>query len=501
MVTVVSTRKNIISNYISQIYVSFIGIAILPLYIQYMGTEAYGLIGFFAMLQSIFMLLDLGLTPTISRETARYQVKAITEDFFKSLYKALSYFFLLIATSGAVSLYFLAHFFTNHWLKTNHLPHSEVLMSLQIMGCCIAIRWLSGLYRGIIMGSEKITWLSYFNILFASFKFLLVFLVMYQFGFTPMVFFTHQLVISVLELLVLAYKAKKLLHFSNQANHFSLKPLKSVLKFSISIAITSAIWVLVTQTDKLILSGILPLSEYAYYTLAVLLASGLIIISTPISTVIMPRMASLHAQNKTNEMLKSYKAATQLISILVGSASITIIFMAKPILLAWTGNQLIADKSTVILQLYALGNVFLAWGAFPYYLQYAKGNLRYHVIGNILTVVILIPCIILAARQFGGIGAGVIWFLLNALFFILWVPYVHQKIAPGLHKNWLTDDILKIITPTIIIIPLLTYLLPKSDNRLINIVFIIVILCLSLLISLMNSNYKTKITKYVRKTN
>jgi O-antigen/teichoic acid export membrane protein len=64
-------KKNILANYASQIYVTLIGIFMVPLYIKYMGAEAYGLVGFFAMLQAWFNLLDMGLTPTTARETAR----------------------------------------------------------------------------------------------------------------------------------------------------------------------------------------------------------------------------------------------------------------------------------------------------------------------------------------------------------------------------------------------------------------------------------------------
>jgi len=68
-----SFKKNIVANYASQLYSAGISILILPLYIKYMGAEAYGLVGFFTMLQAWFGLLDLGLTPTIARETARYR--------------------------------------------------------------------------------------------------------------------------------------------------------------------------------------------------------------------------------------------------------------------------------------------------------------------------------------------------------------------------------------------------------------------------------------------
>ena len=72
-----SLKKNIAANYVSQIYLIVISIAILPIYMKYMGAEAYGLVGFFAMLQGLFALLDFGLTPTISRQTAQYNAGAV----------------------------------------------------------------------------------------------------------------------------------------------------------------------------------------------------------------------------------------------------------------------------------------------------------------------------------------------------------------------------------------------------------------------------------------
>ena len=47
-----SLKKNIFANYLSQIYAAVIGVVMLPFYIRYMGAEAYGLVGFFALLQA-----------------------------------------------------------------------------------------------------------------------------------------------------------------------------------------------------------------------------------------------------------------------------------------------------------------------------------------------------------------------------------------------------------------------------------------------------------------
>jgi hypothetical protein len=67
-------KRNIFGSYVSQIYMTVINIVMVPLYVRYMGTEAYGLVGFFAMLQAWFQLLDIGLTPTLAPEGPAYSL-------------------------------------------------------------------------------------------------------------------------------------------------------------------------------------------------------------------------------------------------------------------------------------------------------------------------------------------------------------------------------------------------------------------------------------------
>jgi O-antigen/teichoic acid export membrane protein len=450
-----SLKKNILANYASQLYVTGIGILILPLYIKYMGAEAYGLVGFFTMLQAWFGLLDMGLTPTIGRETARYHGGSMSALTYRQLFRALSLIFLAVAMIGGSSLFLLADLVAGQWLNIESLDMDTVVIAVQIMAISVALRWMCGLYRGVVTGSERLVWLSAFNVLIATLRFIAVFVSMWQFGFTPLVFFIHQLIVALIELAGLFWMGSRLL--PGKANlqekiGWSFKPIKPVLKFALTIAFTSSIWVLVTQTDKLILSGILPLAEYGFFTLAVLVASGIMILSAPVSTVIMPRMARLHAEGKHDEMIQVYRNATQLVSVVAGSASLTIAFFAEPLLYAWTGEKEIASNAAPILTLYALGNGVLAVSAFPYYLQYALGNLRYHLIGNLVTVVTLIPAIIWAASEYGGVGAGWAWLGINSLYLILWVGYVHHKLQPGVHVGWLVKDILGIYVPVMLLL-------------------------------------------------
>ena len=467
--------KNILAGYISQIYVAVVGILILPLYIRYMGAEAYGLVGFFTMLQAWFGLLDMGLTPTIGRETARYRGGSLSALEYRQLFRALSSIFIFVALIGGGSLFFFSEIISTQWLNVSELAMEEVVVAVQIMAISVALRWLGGLYRGVISGSEKLVWLSAFNALVATLRFIAVFVTMSLYGFTPLVFFMHQLVVAFIEVIGLLLMNNHLLPSKADIKDqigWSIEPVKPVLKFALTIAFTSSVWVLVTQTDKLVLSGILPLDEYGYFTLAVLVASGIMIISGPISSAIMPRMARLYAEGKADEVISVYRNSTQVVSVISGAASVTIACCANSLLYAWTGDLALSEKAAPILSLYALGNGVLAVAAFPYYLQYAKGNLRYHLIGNAVLVCLLIPAIIFAATCYGGIGAGYVWLFMNSFFLLTWVAYVHYKLEPRLHLQWLFNDILSIYVPMLVVAIPVVYFSFNNESRLLSLLYV-----------------------------
>lgn len=437
-----SLKQNILANYVSQIYVTLIGIAMVPMYVRYMGAEAYGLVGFFAMLQTWFQLLDMGLTPTMARETARFNGGVSDALSLRRLLRALEGIFIGVAVLGCVAMMAGSGAIANSWLKVQQLPLDEVKHAIMLMAATVALRWICGLYRGAITGFERMVWLSGFNIAVATARFVLVIPLFIYVGTSPTEFFSYQLAVALIEVVVLMTQTYRLLP-KTEAGRMSWQwgPLHGVLKFSLSIAFTSSVWVLVTQTDKLVLSKLLPLAEYAYFTLAVLVASGVMAISGPISAALLPRLSKLSAEGDEAGLIRLYRNATQLVGVIAVPAALVLAFFAEQVLWAWTGDVDIAHKAAPVLTLYSLGNAILAFGAFPYYLQFAKGDLKLHLIGNALFVVLLIPALIWSAWQYGVIGAGYTWLGANAAYFLFWVPKVHRRFVKGLHIQWLLRDV------------------------------------------------------------
>jgi O-antigen/teichoic acid export membrane protein len=450
----VSFRRNVVASYASQIYVTLISIAMMPVYRGLLGPEPYGLVGFFAMIQAWFMLLDLGLTPTLAREAARYRGGALSAHDFSCLLRALEWFFLGVAGMGAVLLWVAAGPIASSWLRVMELPVAEVRGALQVMALIVALRWMSGLYRSLVSGSEALVWLGVFTSGFATLRFVGVLLALHLIAATVQVFFTYQLIVAILELFVLWRHAASLAPprvLARDTWREVWRVARPLLKLSLSIALTASIWIVVTQIDKLVLSRVLTLADYGDFSLAVLVAGAVSVLSGPVSSAVMPRMARLEAELDRAGLETVYRRSTQLVVAIASAGSVTLVFSAELLMRSWSGDAVLAERAAPILALYSIGNGLLAVSAFPYYLQYARGTMRMHLLGNLFFLVLLLPAMVFAALNFGGVGAGWAWLGINLLYLLVWIPLTHRHIWRGLHARWMLRDVLAIAFPVVVV--------------------------------------------------
>jgi len=101
----------------------------------------------------------------------------------------------------------------------------------------------------------------------------------------------------------------------------------------------------------------------------------------------------------------------------------------------------------------------------------------------------LIPAIIYAASLAGAIGAGWVWLSLNAVFLLLWVWFVHQKLEPGLHMKWVLSDIAKISLPVIFTLWGLTFISLPEGGRLLDLSAVAILGLTALLVAIASSSY------------
>jgi O-antigen/teichoic acid export membrane protein len=225
--------------------------------------------------------------------------------------------------------------------------------------------------------------------------------------------------------------------------------LSAMLPMVSSMAFLSVMWVLITQADKLVLSGVLPLKEYGYFSFAAIAASGVLVLVPPLNQVIQPRLTILAERHDEVAFVELYRLTSQLVVIAFVALGGALAFFAEPILRIWSGNNEMAAAAAPILFWYALANALVGILVPPFMLQFAKGQLRLHILGNLILLMTLLPALIVAARYWGAVGAGQVFFVANLLFLLFWVPLVHQHILPSVTTSqWLWRDTLPIALVT-----------------------------------------------------
>lgn len=449
-------KINAIASYLGHGYTTVIGIVMLPLYLKYLGPEAYGLVGFFAVMQSWLALLDMGLSPALSRQVAHERGRQTDgQGLLRRLVRSIELLFLVMFIIISVGVWLASDWVAKDWFSVTNINLGDVAYCVTLMGVAVGLRWFSSLYRGGIQGMEHMVWLNSANIAIATVRFLGVYLLLRLVTQEPRHFFEFQLVVSMLEVIVFGAKFYQVLPLDqNKSAWFSWSALRVIFPFAGSIAYTSALWVILTQVDKLILSHVLPLKEFGYYALVAVVANGLLSLVTPIVQTIVPRMTMLIAQGNNIASLAIYRNATQATSAFIWPVVGVVSFFSTELIYAWTGDQDAASWAGPVLSWFALGSAFVAISAFQHSLQYANGEMKLHVLSSSVTAALQVPVLAWAAVTYGALGVAQAWFWLRIISFAVWPAVIHRRFAPGVHWSWLMGDVL----PSMVVTGLLIFL-------------------------------------------
>jgi len=451
-----SLKRNLLANYAGQAYTAVIGIVMLPVYVRYMGAEAYGLVGFSAMLQAWLQILELGLTPTLSREISRFKAGNLDGRQVASMLRSTEWFLGAVGVVIALLFPITSGWIAQHWLNARSLDAGELRGCVICMGGIIASRGLVGLYRGGLSGMEYMGALNLAGSLLVTLRSVGVLLVMVFWSSRPIGFFAYQLVVSLLELVVMRTLFYRRFPMGFAAIRPDFRSMRTLLGMAASMTFLAGLWTIISQSDRLILSWTLDLSAYGFFTVAVTLAGGLNLLVAPMGQVLQPRFTILMSQGAQARLVELYRTFTQFTAAGAFAIAGVMGILAERLLHAWTGNGGISEHAAEVLALYALGNAVAALLALAFAIQFAHGKLRLHVLGNCAFALVWIPGIYWASQQAGAVGVGWVWLGGNLAYLVGWLPWVHRRIMTGLWWRWLVFDIATVLLAEAVVLAALS---------------------------------------------
>lgn len=436
-----SLKKNIAANYFGQSWQALMNLAFVPLYVKYLGIEAYGLIGIFAILQAWLSLLDMGMKPALGREMARFVGGALNVQSIRDLLRSIEIAGSAVAVVVALVTWAASGWLTSHWVIARKLPDDMVAQAFCLMGVVTALRFVESIYVSAIVGLQCQVLYNAIASVAATTRGLGAIGLLAWVSPTVGAFFLWQGLVSMITVALLAATVNKALPPAPRTARFSWPALVGIWRFAAGMVAITFLALLLTQIDKILLSRLISLESFGYYALAGVAANALYMFAGPITTALSPRFAELVAKGDQKTLGELYHQGSELVTVLMGSAAVVLIIFGERVLRLWTGDPTLSQKVAPLMAVLALGALFNGLMWIPYQLQLANGWTSLAIKANIIAVGVLVPAIVLVVPTSGALGAAEVWVTLNAGYILFTIPIMHRRLLRAEHWRWYRQDV------------------------------------------------------------
>jgi O-antigen/teichoic acid export membrane protein len=434
-------KKNIAANFISNGLGAILAIAFVPVYIHFLGIESYGLIGVSATLQGMLTLLDMGLSVTLNREMARLCAQGNKAQEMRNMVRTLELIYWAVAALIGVTVFAAAPMIAHRWVHASQLSQETITQAIRIMAMIIAVQWPFSLYSGGLLGLQRQVLLSAIMVSIALTRSLGAVFILWKVSPTIQAFFSWQIVTALLQTVLAALLLWRNLPVADCRASFQRDLLRRTWRFAAGMSGISVTVLILTQTDKVILSRLLSLELFGYYMLAAGVAAAPMILVGPFFTAMYPRFTQLVTLGDQLRLKEIYHQSCQSLAAIILPIAIVMAFFSREILFLWTRNAAIAEQAHLILSLLVTGFTLNGLMNLPYALQLAHGWTKLAFFVNVAAVILLVPLVIILTISYGGVGAAIVWVILNGGFVLINIQLMHRRLLIGEQWRWYFEDV------------------------------------------------------------
>jgi len=411
-------KRDVLAGYASAVASVAAPILAIPLYVAGLGLPAWGLVTIGLLAVAIATLLEAGIGHALTREfsvawiddardgSARYG--ALLGDYARK-YARASLWSLAV---GAI----VAPVVAIGWIDPDGaLANSTKLAGMWMVAALVAATVYGLVYRSALLGSEAVATVGWLTAA-AQIARHAGGAVIVGVSTDPVWVLAWFTAISIGEAVgrrTLARRRVPARHERAGLPGMSPSSLEQPASEGIRQMMIAA-WLSVagTQIDKVVLSGQVGLDQYAVYSLAWMLSSGLLQLSAPISQAALPRLVRVRHQPVVllglgRRWMLAYLAAAPL-------AGVAYSVLGAELVTAWLGDAAIAQSVMPALTLLLLGSFANLLYQVNYTALLAAGDSPRIVRSAAVACGLAAACALPLVMQWGILGAAATWLLYNS---------------------------------------------------------------------------------------
>ncbi len=378
----------------------------IPLLINGLGTDRFGVLTLIWLVIGYFNLFDMGLGRALTQLVSE-KLGADDEQEIPGLVWTATLMMGVLGLIGTLILLAISPWLVESVINIPEELRTESLRAFMILAICVPIVIITAGLAGVLAAKQRFDLINGLRIPMGIFMYLGPLLVL------P---FSHSLALvtaflafgRVVALIAHMFLCLRVMPILRRMRVFigSARPL---LSFGGWMTVSNIVGPLMVKLDRFMIGAMISVTAVAYYATPYEMITRLWLISAAVVTVLFPAFAMSYLQDRQRTDLL-FRRGVKYVFMSMFPITLVILTFSHEGLVLWLGDEF-ADNSTVVLQWLALGVFVNSLSQVPFALIQGAGKPDLTAKLHLAQLPFYLLAVWLAIEAFGIVGAAVVWFV------------------------------------------------------------------------------------------
>ena len=407
--------QNIITNYLSVVWMGGLSLALIPLYIKRLGSDQWGVVAICMAIQGFLGLLDAGLGQIMPRDIARVADNRVE---VARVFRVFARAYIILGFVGLVIGQISVHWLILHWFNQGQGVADGAELALRLVLVQFFFQFANNSHIGYWNGLQLQKLANFRQCGFGTAK---------HAGALTLVYFWHADAMAYLIPFVLFSAIECFFNWRTVRRNFSdlinggvsLVELRLLAHEAGFLVLGVLIGMLVSQIDRIVLSRSVDVASYGRYVIVANLGLAFMQLQYPLIRAFFPRIVRADVSGGSFPLFRLAGS----VFVLCVLPCIFVAAVAPWLLQIWLGDPKMVDEGTLPLRL-ILGAVAVnAMYQLIYQRILSLGHSRLVVLINAIVLIVVAPLAIFLAPKYGVMVGGLAWMIGSLMQFglgLLW---------------------------------------------------------------------------------
>jgi O-antigen/teichoic acid export membrane protein/glycosyltransferase involved in cell wall biosynthesis len=378
----------------------------IPLLIDGLGVERFGILTLGWVVLGYFHVFDLGLTRATTKLVADSVGTRRTGRIAEYVWAAAA-MQLILGLVGASTLIVAAGPLTEWVFEIPDSLVREARLSFLVLATSIPFVFVTGSFQGALVGGQRFDLVNVARVPFSVANYVLP-LVGLAVGWSLPGIMTLLAGARVVSLGAHVWLCAWVFPSIVKSMSLHLRRVRELLAFGAWVTVSGAVGPVLVYLDRFVLGTMVSVAAVGYYAAPAELVMRLLIIPGALAATLFPALSTLTLQRETDRARLLIARSTKYLVMSTGLGSIVLIVYAPDIVLLWLGPTL-GPESVVVLRILAAGALLNSVAHVPYAALHAHGRPDIPAKFHLLELPAHAALLFILVAAWGTAGAAVAW--------------------------------------------------------------------------------------------